>query len=306
MKILYIAGSGRSGSTLFGQLLGQIDGFFSVGEASNIWERGLVARRRCACGEPFPECPVWSAILADAFPGGTPLDARRLAAIGRERDRARSVLRVAASGRAPVPAGDAYLRTVRSLYASMERVTGSRVIVDSSKSPFYAEWIDRVGDVRVVHLVRDPRAAAYSWLRKKKLPDFGDDRLMIQQSAVVSARRWDKAQALTELLWRRATGRYIFVKYEDFMRDPESALRGATALVGEGSAELPLIDARSARVAKTHAVSGNPDRFQEGTVELRSDDEWKTMMTTRDRRVVTAITWPLLLRYGYPITTADA
>ncbi len=54
----------------------------------------------------------------------------------------------------------------------------------------------------------------------------------------------------------------------------------------------------------THSVSGNPDRFQEGIVELRSDDEWKRLMRARDRRVVTTTTWPLLLRYAYPIAVS--
>jgi hypothetical protein len=33
---------------------------------------------------------------------------------------------------------------------------------------------------------------------------------------------------------------------------------------------------------------------------MRLDDEWRTAMPDRDRRLVTAMTYPLLRRYGFP------
>ena len=45
VRVLYIAGSGRSGSTILDRTLGQVDGFFSAGELCNLWGRGLLARR---------------------------------------------------------------------------------------------------------------------------------------------------------------------------------------------------------------------------------------------------------------------
>jgi hypothetical protein len=48
-----------------------------------------------------------------------------------------------------------------------------------------------------------------------------------------------------------------------------------------------------------HSVSGNPDRLATGPVELRPDAEWETAMRPADRRLMTALSWPLLLRYGY-------
>ena len=51
----------------------------------------------------------------------------------------------------------------------------------------------------------------------------------------------------------------------------------------------------------THSVSGNPNRFGTGEVELRADEEWRRAMRTVDRGLVTALTWPLLLRYRYPL-----
>ena len=59
------------------------------------------------------------------------------------------------------------------LYEAIAEVARARVVVDSSKLPTYAMLLDGIEgvDVRVAHLVRDPRAAAFSWQRKKEQPD---------------------------------------------------------------------------------------------------------------------------------------
>jgi Sulfotransferase family len=301
VKVLYIAGSGRSGSTILDRILGQLDGFFSAGELSNLWERGLVHRRKCGCGVPIPECPVWSAVLAKGF---GEVDAGRLAALARRRLRPRSVPPLlAARWWRREPRMDEYRQALASLYRAVQEHTGCRVVVDSSKSPLYAELLATIPgvDVHVVHLVRDARATAYSFRRKKRLPDFGDDRLMLRQHPLVSARRWDLWQVVTELLWRARRDRYLHLRYEDFISGPRPAVLAIAGLVGEAPARLPFVDDRTVRLAVTHSVSGNPNRFGTGDVAVRPDDEWVAAMRPRDRVLVTAATWPLLLRYRYPL-----
>jgi hypothetical protein len=48
-----------------------------------------------------------------------------------------------------------------------------------------------------------------------------------------------------------------------------------------------------------HTVMGNPMRLDQGPVRLRLDDRWKTSMGRMHRGIVTALTQPLLRRYGY-------
>ena len=301
VKVLYVAGSGRSGSTILDRILGQLDGFFSAGELCNLWERGVLAGRRCGCGTPVPDCPVWRPVLVDTLGGTDQLDAVGLAAVARRWLRPWSVPGLLL-GRDPA-AGDAYQAALARLYLAVKRRSGCRVIVDSSKSPVYARLLAAIPgvEVAVVHLVRDPRATAWSFLRAKRLPDFGDDRLMLRQHPLVSARRWSLWQAATELLWRRRGGRYLRVAYEDFMRDPRAAVREVAALVGEEPAGWPFTGPASVRLGVTHSVSGNPNRFGTGEVRLRADEEWRGAMRPADRAMVTALTWPLLLRYHYPL-----
>ncbi|MQA87849.1 MAG: sulfotransferase [Streptosporangiales bacterium] len=303
LTVLYIAGSGRTGSTILANTLGQLDDFFAAGELWNIWRRGLTERRKCGCGSAVDVCPVWSAVLQRAF--GCPpqrIDANHLDALARKRLRAREIPRIVAAGRAGSVHGDEYRETLTRLYHAVREVTRRPVIVDSSKSPMYAALLATLPGVRVqvVHLIRDARAAAFSHGRLRDLPDFGDQRLMRRERPLTAARRWAKGHAIARgLLPGRVSG-FVTIRYEDFIDRPAAALGRILALM-DRSAALPLVGERAVRLDPTHSISGNPARFRTGIAELRLDDEWRTAMPARDRALVTAVTWPLLIQYRYPV-----
>ena len=186
------------------------------------------------------------------------------------------------------------------LYDAIASVTGSRVVVDSSKEPAHGYAMSMVPgvDFRVVHLIRDPRAAAYSWLKKKPQPDSEEIEHMVRFSPAKSSALWDTWNASAETLWRRSPERYLRLRYEDFVAEPRKSLARILGLVGV-TAELPLAGEREVRLGVSHTVSGNPNRFDTGAVELRPDQEWVSSMSPRDRALVTALTLPLLKRYGY-------
>lgn len=173
VTVCYLAGTGRSGSTVLANVCGQIDGWFSAGEIRFLWERGVLADRLCGCGEPFSRCETWEKVLGAAFPDNPPGAGRMrddVVAAARMR-RLPAILGAAGTGGAAVDPD--LLAVLGRLYVALAETTQSSVIVDSSKLPSYAWLLSQVPeiDLRVVHLVRDPRAAAWSWLRKKDLPD---------------------------------------------------------------------------------------------------------------------------------------
>ena len=43
----------------------------------------------------------------------------------------------------------------------------------------------------------------------------------------------------------------------------------------------------------------NSSRMEDGPITLRLDHEWRTELALSDRLTVSALSWPLLLRYGY-------
>lgn len=284
VELVYLAGLGHSGTTLLGMLLGQLDGVFYAGElaASRAFERG----DRCGCGLSLAECPTWGAILAAAFPRARDASALALRpADGNLRGLVRQL------SRPPSPR----LRKSSEAYASLLRaildVTGSRVVVDSSKWPGYAYFLQHVEGVEltVVHLVRDPRAVAHS--RRKRAIRRG----RVQQSPLAGALLWDVWNPVIEAVWGRR--RYVRLRYDDFAAAPGDALWRVARLVGVDHSSLPFTAPDKVELRPTHSVAGNRNRFETGAVEIQPDDEWRTMADAR--RLVGTITWPLRDRYGY-------
>jgi hypothetical protein len=310
VRVLYIAGSVRSGSTVLDKVLGELDGFFAGGEISYVWERGLVENWLCGCGARFRDCPVWSAVLRSAFGGIDAVDARRMIALQRKATRIRYVPRVVLSSRNGGASG-ADLAPLREnlsrLYSAIRSTTGSRVIVDSSKLPGYGYLLDGVPgiDLRVVHLVRDPRAVAYSWMRKKTQVDRGAEGDMHRSGPFMSSVLWSIWNSTAEALWKPSPERYLLLRYEDFVRDPSAAVRRIQGWLGEEAGDLRFLDGHSVRLGVAHTVAGNPNRLETGRIQIHPDLEWTSRMALRDRALVTGLTWPLLKHYRYPVRAAQ-
>ncbi|HEX2621952.1 MAG TPA: hypothetical protein VHL11_17465, partial [Phototrophicaceae bacterium] len=69
VKILYIGGTGRSGSTLIDIMLGKLPAFFSAGELYWIWKRSLKENQLCGDGHTFKDSEFWQKVGQDAFGG---------------------------------------------------------------------------------------------------------------------------------------------------------------------------------------------------------------------------------------------
>ena len=306
VKVLYITGAPRSGTTLLDQLLGQVEGFFPVSELSTIWDRGLLENWLCGCGAPFRDCDVWRKVLAEAYGGMDAVDPREMLRLQLRATRIRRLPRLLLgrwTGRPDRDVLGRYPEELRKLYRAIRHVTGCRVIVDSSKIPGYGYVLGTLPGIElyVVHLVRDPRAVAHSWMTPQPQPDRAGDHQMHRAGALESSLVWDVWNVTAEALWGRRPERYLRLRYEDFTSDPRAGLERVLALVGELPARLPFVDERTVAVGPNHTVSGNTNRFERGTMEIRPSRKWMAAMKAAPRRVVTALTLPLLVRYGYPV-----
>jgi hypothetical protein len=187
------------------------------------------------------------------------------------------------------------------LYPAIYEVGGG-AIVDSSKHASTAFLLRRVPSVRlrVVHLVRDSRGVAFSLLKKIRRPEVVDgEAFMFRASASHSALEWVAFNTLFHLLGLLGTPTKT-VRYESLVGSPRETLTAILTSEGrEITEELPFLVGTRVTLGVDHTVAGNPMRFERGSFELKADQEWRTSMRPRDRRITTALTWPLLELYGY-------
>lgn len=279
IKVVFIAGCGRSGTTLLGQLLGEFDGFVNVGEAA----RYLFDRSKdlpCGCGTSAADCSFWKEMLAAVPPevGAQGVRSLRIRSFP-------SLFMRTRGGKTPQEHAE-ILRALGDTYRSIVRDTGCNVIIDSSKYPSTALLAGAIPGVElhVVHVVRSPHSVVASWTRKNGY-------LAVHPPGKVVSWWW-AYNLLSEALKNRAKS-YRLVRYEDFARSPGPVLQQITADVTGSPLPMDFLEGSEATVHVQHSLAGNPSKFNTGKIKIRDAN------TVPSGRLLNLVTFPLQRRYQY-------
>ncbi|WP_202805861.1 sulfotransferase [Actinopolymorpha alba] len=303
-RLVFVGGMGRSGSTLIERLLGELPGMCAVGELVHLWRRGLVDDESCGCGAAFSGCAFWKDVGVEAFGGWDRLDPHEILDLKASVDRTRFIPNLLARELPDELASrvERYTELYDRLYAAIARVSGQPTVVDASKHASLAACLrHRYGDrMRILHVVRDPRAVAHSWSRRVPRPDAtgtSPEQEMARYSPARASVQWTAENVVPALLARRGVPT-MRVRYEDFVAEPLRMFQEIAGFVGHRG-EVPIGADGTAHLWSGHAVSGNPMRFSSGPVTVREDTAWREGFAYRHQLLVSALTVPTRWRFGY-------
>ena len=287
--LVAVAGSGHSGSTLLSLLLSQHTHVFNLGQSRDLW-LAWAWNSFCSCGRRLRSCPVYGRVAPRAAATAATGNPARLHALKTAFFQAADDLAdwSEPSARDWLVAHHAgYLGTLRSMLEEVAETTGCSRFVDISKSPQTSLALSLLPDVelRVLNLVRDPRAVAYGFHR-----DTGS-----AWAGLRFARDWRIRQRRLDGLAAQFGRRYRVLRYEDLARQPKAVLRELSAW-----SQLPVADrlfVADDRVrldwSRQHLYRANPrvlaERRQE--VAIRPHDDWRTGNLAL-RAMARALAWP--------------
>ncbi|GAA2645682.1 sulfotransferase [Paractinoplanes durhamensis] len=294
---MYIAGWGRSGTTIVDNIFNSYKNVFSTGELFYLWHRGLMIGRRCGCGIPFAKCATWKNVLETAFGSRRP-DPAHVVALQKQAIRVRHTQHLT-DGALSAEAAE-YLDIYTRLYHAIAEVTGAELIVDSSKVPSGAALLTRMpGTIPyLLHMVRDPRAVTHSWMRAAPPPEKRNGSTILQRPTS-STMHWLVRNAITERLGRAFPGRHTRLRYEDFAAEPQAAIERVLTMTGVEPADGPFVDENTVVLKPNHTIAGNPSRFRNGEIAVKPDNRWRSEQHFGPRFTSTALALPFLHRYGY-------
>ncbi len=316
LKVVFILGFPRSGSTLLGNILGQIDGWFFTGELRELWRRSQLGSSRCGCGRRVGECPLWHSVLE----GSAGADRQRVIEDQRRALRWAGT-RYALARRPPTaehdPACVSYLELLAQTYRSIADATGARVLVDSSKWPVDAAMAEFASGVEpwFVHLVRDPRGVIHSRqrARDRRREARRHPRPILAKLRpvwlVYDGAGWGLLNfAARHAPWRPAPPRWQELSYEALSQRPQETLRslleGLGEGEGEGEGELPFVGPVTVELRENHAVAGNRNRLGSGEVVISPDEGWREGLARWEQRLVAVAGLPSLHAHGYHLDGA--
>jgi len=302
--LVYIAGYGRSGSTILDIILGNHDHIESVGELVNLFHDGMDIKRPCSCGKSFKDCEFWNPILSNLFGKFDTNDFYKMNKLQRDVESLTKLWRIFTGFHSGI-AYDRYRGVMTLLFNHIAQASGKPFVVDSSKSS-----TDHVGrpyafrklcgfNVKIIHLVRDGRGVMWSVMRGSNLEMERGTNGKVPFGPYRALMGWLLSNTIVSLLGFFDTGKhYKLVRYEDLIDDPENELRRISSFLGINMDQL-ITQVRSRSSLKVgHNVGGNRLRLSQ-KVKLGRDLEWRQKLPVKLRLLFLFVAWPLALKYGY-------
>ena len=271
MRVIYIAGTSHSGSTLLDLMLNAHPAIFASGELLKLNRQLKVKDARkgthapCSCGAPsLWECRFWSAV-----------DRRTRETSGK------SLVDLDMLDYRDLDGASAPNEVV---FKAVSEVSGKGFVVDSSKLPGRLSYLMRLKDLEIypVHLVREPKGQINSVVRKHG----GFLKHIFRYELIHEQIR----RALKSVP-------HGVVHYQDLVRDPKAALQSILQPLGLDFDPRQLDWAE----AEKHEVAGNHMRF-DARSELVLDESWRRSLSPLKQRAIEFGT--LLSRQTLPKTGA--
>ncbi|MGH2855331.1 MAG: sulfotransferase [Solirubrobacteraceae bacterium] len=213
-KVVYVMGSGRSGSTILGVALGNCESVFYAGELDNWLTRsgvpslGGVERTR-----------FWSAVR-EGVAGAAELFGSEAQ---RTLERSFAPFRIHKWG-AQRRLRPRYRRVTEDLYHAIARVAQATHVVDTSHFPLRARELQELDgiDLHLVFLIRNPQSVVASFNLYVNRNDTAERRLRMLST---NANLWLTHLLSVLVFLRHPRDRRMLLRYEDFLADPGGMLQ---------------------------------------------------------------------------------
>jgi hypothetical protein len=303
-KILLITSAGRSGSTVLSKILNELEDAFNVNELAFMPLNGIEKNYPINTGERFSDSAIWQAILRNYK------QRNKVDYLHYRPDQIPNTRELVANDVLPFYTADLkkiarYKNALNDLYQAIFEETNANLIVDSSKVIPYVNTVAQLKDfdVYVLHLVRDPRAVAYSWQKtiKRKDVEEGTELFMEEYSPRKSSISWQLLNQAAHTLQKNGSLRYHFLKYEDFAQAPQLHLAQLLHFL-EYPTDAIQIENNTVKLRRTdYGIWGNPNvRQQRDQLHIRYDSAYQSKLKPSTKWQATFWSLPLLWRYAYP------
>ena len=302
IRVLYLLGAARSGSTVLSAILGTHPEITAVGELSRLTLDVKGEPRVCSCGELIWQCERWHQVREDWTPRLEPWTINDYTHTLAQYSRPAQAPRLLWAQKRVSPVLQALLDSTLSLLESTQRAFRRSIIVDSSKSLTRALMYSMIPnlDLRIVHLIRDVRG--FVWSQSKRRPRSSDTGLatgLALGRALWLGTRWNLTNLSCEWAATRADRPRMKLRYEAFVTSPRTTLLPLGEFMGVDLKSVVEHVEGGREVDFAHLVSGSLIRHSD-PVRVELDQIWRDTLTASQRRLIWLAGLPLSSLYRYP------
>ena len=296
-------GSPFTGTTLLGTLLNEHPDCASIGAAVGLLPRADLSTYRCSCGDLFRDCEFWGDIAARTRALGHPVNvfatnfwnthlqlsrdrminaalirSLRVDLLNDLRDN--TIGRLPGIRRAIVQMG----WNSWSLASAVLERTGKTVFVDTSRDHQRPKCLAShpLLDVRVIHLIRDPRGNSASIMKHTGV------------DVATAARAWKRYNVEAARVRRYLPqASWMQLYYEEMCADPRGTLERISDFLGLQQAP----EQGGSENSESHII-GNKMRLK-GLTEVSEDLSWQTRFSGPELATVARVAGSTSRRFGF-------
>lgn len=299
--IIYIAGYGRSGSTVLDILLSNHQKIIGLGEVTSE-PLGLEIKDVCSCGKTLDRCDFYRGIFqSDTIP---PFQVRKkMVELCRNIEHRKFFLRWLfgfVSDREKLE----YCKSMYDFFGAVKEKSKKNFVVDSSKSAPGASGrplaLSRICgfDVRVIHIIRDGRAVMWSIKKGSNRAFERGDKEKIRFSTLRAIYGWMTSNLIASLTGRLlGKEKYLCFFYEDLVKNPLKEITRIGEFLSLDMNELiSRLEHGKHFVIDGHRIGGN--RLRHGKeLTITNKEDWKLKLPIISKMIFWITTWPLALYY---------
>jgi hypothetical protein len=297
MNIIYIAGHGRSGSTILERVLSSHQQIAGLGEVEYLTRNDRWQESTCACGKNLLQCEYWNKTLRHLK------ENHNWDQVQREQNHSDhwKPFKSYKSNR-PYPH---YQQFNQDLFNSLKRETPElRYFIDSSKTArvnyYRPKSLSQQGfSIKLIHLVRDGRGCMWSLIdkgsnRKLERAEKGSVLFPVARSLF----SWNLSNRAA-LKWKKNYSEdYLEVRYEDFVEKPKESLERIQDFLDIDLSKEIQILATNETFPVTHQMAGNRLRSIK-KIQLKADKNWKKNLPPFHRALFNIFSRKLAKQFGY-------
>lgn len=270
IKLIYIAGEIRSGTTVLDLLISDSRDVISVGELLNLEDFidkkdiGKSCNWICSCGKQVENCTFWSNII----------DRHIAIRNNRITTKARKIY-----------SDEQNMQIAENCWNIAKKIAENekkKIILDSSKTDLQLKFLEKTKNgnkLIVIYLIRDSRAVSYSksnWdikFNRRKKPAF--TRHMI---------RWLITNiSIIKLLSKKNKTESIVLSYEIFAKHPSRTLKMIFEKFNINSADKDL---NIISLAGKHTIAGTPNKSRLKNKPITLDTRWKKIINSKNKPMI--------------------
>ena len=295
-------GAGRSGSTVLNIMLGSHPEIFGAGELQNLG-RALANNEYCSCGDKIKDCSFWSKVYSNWIDSTQEVQFNSAMTRIRKVENLKSPLAwikmlLNYPGQSKVL--EEYFKDSYLFFNAITTSMDQKVITDISKNPLRALGLLKKAhlDLRLIHLVRDGRALAWSLFNVHEVnKKLGVEKELKPRPIWRTAAFWLIINWQSNLV-RKRSGKVVIMKYEELTKNPEKSLRKLESIIDLDLQPIIRNIQEETPLPIAHVMSGNKLRMSK-SIKLRYNDDWRRQMAINDQKKFYNMTRRTMSSFGY-------